>query len=87
MREFENLTSDTDPFSLEAGKYRLTWRAEKMGVAVLRQDLEDGRHRYLWRSDHRTGVTRPVELASGDYRIVLSNGTSGLNVTITVSDE
>jgi hypothetical protein len=83
MREFENLMADTGPFRLDGGKYRLSWRAEKMGTAILRQDLEDGRHRYLWRSEHRNGVTRPVELASGDYRILLTNGTSGLNVTIT----
>jgi hypothetical protein len=82
MLEFENLMSETDPFRLDAGKYRLSWRAEKMGIAFLEHDLGDGRHRYLWRSDHRQGVTRPVELAAGDYRIVLSHGTSGLHVTI-----
>jgi hypothetical protein len=32
MLEFENLMSETDPFRLDAGKYRLSWRAEKMGI-------------------------------------------------------
>lgn len=82
MLEFENLMVDTDPFRLDGGKYRLSWHADKMGIAFLQQDLGDGRHRYLWRSDYRQGVTRPVELAAGDYRIVLTHGTSGLRVTI-----
>ena len=82
MLEFENLTADTDPFPLHTGKYRLSWRAEKMGIVVLRKELQDGRHRYLWRSDYCNGVTRPVDLDAGEYRILLTNGTSGLSVTI-----
>jgi hypothetical protein len=71
MLEFEYLTADTDRLLLEGGKYRLSWHADKMGIALLQQDLEDGRRRNQWHSDYRQGVTRPVELGPGDYRIVL----------------
>ncbi len=82
MRQFENLTSDSEPFHLGAGTYRLTWNAQRMGLAFLRQEVGDDKHRNRFVMDFRAGRSRPLELPDGDYSITLTNGASGLTLSI-----